>query len=108
MKPTFKTTALAILISLGAVACGSSGGGSSSTEQKQPVVKQNPKLQKQESNKTTAVKTENKKANSEQDKLQAQIKQLQDRINELQQKSTPHLKLPTTANLLIMKNKFNV
>ncbi|MBV7388802.1 transferrin-binding protein-like solute binding protein [Pasteurellaceae bacterium TAE3-ERU1] len=61
MKPTFKTTALAILISLGAVACGSSGGGSSSTEQKQPVVKQNPKLQKQESNKTTAVKTENKK-----------------------------------------------
>ncbi|MBE2895510.1 hypothetical protein HPC38_01260 [Pasteurellaceae bacterium HPA106] len=31
MKPTFKTTALAILISLGAVACGSSGGGSSSS-----------------------------------------------------------------------------
>ncbi|MBE2897179.1 hypothetical protein HPC38_09910 [Pasteurellaceae bacterium HPA106] len=69
MKPTFKTTALAILISLGAVACGSSGGGdSSSTEQKQPVVKENPKPQKQENN-------------LEKEKLQAQINALQKQLN---------------------------
>ncbi|MFZ7277785.1 hypothetical protein ACLS0F_11005 [Avibacterium endocarditidis] len=67
MQPKFKTTALALLISLGAVACGSSSGGSSSSEDTA-----------QDQSPTTQEKTiEN---------LQQTIKKYQEQINEISEK----------------------
>ncbi|MFZ7218083.1 factor H binding protein domain-containing protein [Avibacterium avium] len=67
MQPKFKTTALALLISLGVVACGSSSGGSSSSEDTA-----------QDQSPTTQEKTiEN---------LQQTIKKHQEQINEISEK----------------------
>lgn len=76
MKPTFKTTALAILVSLGATACLSTTSSSGDKPQLKQIQQTNPKTQPKHNTQDNSKKSEaEEKATSEKAKAEREVQQ---------------------------------